>query len=107
MAGSKASENKRFSTSPPSQDSEGAPGFKFKGKKFHERLTLSDVRPELLIEALDAALDQGVLVGLTRTTDGGAIGVFITNKGVRENVYAASTEEAEQAFEDIRDYYSS
>lgn len=84
----------------------GVPGRSvFKRQAQGPSISLADVTPDLVVSALDAALNAGVLISLGRTSDGGAIGVYVTSDGNREKAWGSSAEELEELFEDLRDAY--
>jgi hypothetical protein len=68
-------------------------------------ISLGDVTPSLVIAAIDAAINEGVLVSIGRTSDGGAIGVYLSYDGEREKAWAGNEDELEKLFEAIRDTY--
>lgn len=68
-------------------------------------ISLMDVDGQLLAEALNVALDSGVLVSLGRTSDGGAIGCYVTDGDQRYKSWAATAEELELVFSQLRDAY--
>lgn len=67
---------------------------------------LRDVDSQLFLEALDAALDAGVLVSLGRTSDGGAIGCYVTDGSDRFKSWAADSDALEELFTQLRDAYA-
>jgi hypothetical protein len=68
-------------------------------------ISLMDADGQLIVEALNAALDQGVLVSLGRTSDGGAIGCYVTDGSERYKSWAGEPDELTLMFEQLRDAY--
>lgn len=70
------------------------------------RISLKDVDPQILVEALDNAIGYGVLVAIGRTSDGGAIGFYITDNGHKEKAWAGNETELEMILTSLRTTYS-
>lgn len=85
---------------------EGLPLGIFHKKGFTERVALEDLDTDLLVAALDGAINEGVLVGIGRTSDGGAIGVYLNYDGQREKAWAGNADELTELFQAIKSAYS-
>lgn len=77
--------------------------FKRTGRLDHVRL--EDVDHTLVVTAVDRAIETGVLVSIGRTSDGGAIGVYLTYDGEREKAWAGNDDELRELFESIASAY--
>lgn len=76
----------------------------FKSKSVESSLSLGDCSPQALMESLDAVLNTGALISMGRTSDGGAIGVYLTHDGHRYKEWASESEKLEQIFEALREW---
>lgn len=70
-------------------------------------LTLSDMMPEDLQRAMDAVLDTGALLSVGRTSDGGAIGVYLTRDGDRFKEWCSTPDELAATFQSLKDWADS
>lgn len=67
-------------------------------------LDLREVDASDLIATLNAVLDAGALISLGRTSDGGAIGVYLTHDGQRFKEWASEPEQLCAIFESLREW---
>lgn len=93
-------------TPPPGEPQARPKAFAFMQTGKGSSISLGDCTPSLVIAAVDAAINEGVLVSIGRTSDGGAIGVYLSYDGEREKAWAGNEDELEKLFEAIRDTYS-
>lgn len=85
-----------------SQPTQAAPGGPvtdpFAKNRRGPNLDLGELVPAMLVRSLNAVLDTGALLSIGRTSDGGAIGVYLTNNGQRFKEWASTPEELEAIF---------
>lgn len=75
------------------------------GSAQHVHATLGDCSPQLLVEALSVVVESGCFIGLARTSDGGALCLFVKDGRDKKSLYAANEDELQLLLEQIRDAY--
>lgn len=70
--------------------------FNLKGRG---KLTWEDANPELLRAALAAATEDGAGLLLSKTSDGGALSIYVLTNGATHKLYPATAEELSEALQ--------
>lgn len=79
-------------------------GSPFKGLHKGPQVSLGDLDESDLVRALDAVLDVGALVSMGRTSDQGAIGVYVTYKEMRFKDWAGDMATLEAIMSSLHDW---
>lgn len=67
------------------------------------RASFAECHPEELGSAIDQVIEVGDLLSFSRTSDGGAVCLFIKSRTETLKVYCASQEELAEAIHDLAD----
>lgn len=72
----------------------------------HSEITWEAATPALLAGCVAAVSSQGALVSFSKTSDGGALCVYVKDGTQAERLYAASAEEADAHLEELTKLYT-
>lgn len=74
---------------------------RLRSKKQSSRVTWSDVSADLIAQVLDVCSSSGALISFSRTSDGGALHVYVKEDRDSENWYAADAEKLREILEEL------
>lgn len=77
-----------------------------RAKRRHSGMSWSDCEPVKLQEMITAATEFGCLVSFSKTSDGGAVCLFVKEQSEKENFYAANEDELAELIEHIHGAYA-
>lgn len=70
-------------------------------RKRSRSVTWGDVDPKTLVNVIESATEDGALISFSKTSDGGAIRMFIKLDRESANFYASTTNEMDEQLSDL------